>query len=156
MSDVTDVAPLKGQVWYARDYPVLLAAVQACQESPHGLTQTSELAQRTGISQEDVVAAVANLGERYLHIREESSLAERDFIIRGATAEGLIAANVWPSPDALAGRMVTAIEQAIETTPADSPRAGKLTALLNAARELSVGTASNVLGGLLYRVMTGM
>lgn len=139
----------KGQQWYERDLPVLKAAAELCGESSNNHTMTHNIAERSGIPQGDVVKAVSALMEKYLHAKTEGSLASRDYIITGLTAEGLVATDRWPSPVALQERFVAALEQMIEETPAGSPRATKLEGVLGAVRDLSTGTGAAVFGSLI-------
>lgn len=141
--------------WTDRDYPVLLAAVAACQTSSFNQASCDEIAAAVGLPSEDVVKAVANLGERYLHITPAHSLVSADYIVRGATAAGLEAAEVWPSATALQERFIEALEKLIELTPAGSPKATKLEGVLAAVRDLATGTSSNVFGQLLIGALGG-
>lgn len=143
----------RGRTWFERDYPVLLAAVQLCQADPFNQTTTWAVAERTGFEQGDVVHAVSNLKEKYLHARDASDLTSRDYTIHGATEAGLVAAEVWPSGDVVAERLVTAIERMLETTPAGSPRASWLSGLLDAIRDVGTGVASGVLSQLLSQAL---
>lgn len=141
--------PAKGQQWYERDFPVLKAAAELCGESSFNHTMTHSIAQRAQLPQAEVVKAISSLKEKYLHAKNQDSMTSRDYIVTGLTAEGLVAADLWPSPDALQERFVTALEQMIEETPADSPRATKLEGVLAAVRDLSTGTGATVFGTLI-------
>lgn len=149
---MSENAAPKGRTWFERDYPVLLAAVDLCQASPFNQTTTWEVAERLGIEQPVVAQAVSNLREKYLHAQDESDQVQRDYIIKGATEAGLVAADVWPSGDLLAERFLAAIERAVETTPQNSPRAAALGTLLDAVKDIGTGVAAGVLSQLLSQV----
>lgn len=137
--------PVRGATWFDRDYPVLLAAAKLTQASDYNHCTTYEIAEETGLEVRDVVKALANLEQRYVNLHEAGSLAQRDYIVTGLTAAGLEAADVWPASDALAQRLVEALERALDDTPADSPKAGRLRAALNALKDLGVGASGNLL-----------
>jgi hypothetical protein len=88
-------------IWTQVDYPVLKAAVAASLEHEYSQVTCDDVATATGLDRVEVVKAVRRLGERYLHIQDESSFGGADFIINGVTSAGLEGAEVWPSPDAL-------------------------------------------------------
>jgi len=137
---------VKGRTWFERDYPVLLATAAQLEESRSNMAMSHEIAARAGIEADQVVKALGNLGTRYVLTKDASSLGGRDLYAVGLTDKGLEAADVWPSSDLLAERLVAALERLLEETPEGSPKAGKLRAALDALRELTVGTAGNVLG----------
>ncbi len=62
------------------------------------------------------------------------------------TEAGLVAAEVWPSSDTVAERLITALEALLDETPEGSPKRSRITAALGALKDLSVGTGGNVLG----------
>lgn len=144
---------VKGRVWFERDFPVLLAAVEMCQQSTYNQATTHQVAAATGLELSEVVKAVSNLKEKYIHVVDQSSGSERDFIITGATDAGLIATDVWPSTDALAERLVAAIEQALAVTPKGSPKATTLQGFLAATKDVTTGTAAGVLSALLAQAL---
>jgi len=139
----------RGATWFDRDFPVLRATAHLVQASPYNHCMTYEVAAEAGFAVEDVVKAISNLKERYLYAKDESSLAAKDYIITGLTAEGLEATDVWPASDALAERLVAAIEAALDSTPEGSPKANRLKVALIALKDLSVGVSGNVLGQVL-------
>lgn len=142
-------------IWTQIDYPVLKAAVAASLESAYSQATCDQIAAATGLERVEVVKSVRRLGERYLHIRDDSSLGGADFIINGVTSAGLEAAEVWPSPDALQQRFIAALEKLIEETPQGSPKASRLEGVLLAVRDLATGTGANLFGQLIYRAISG-
>lgn len=144
---------VKGRTWFERDYPVLLAAVDQCQASAFNQTTTHAVAAATGMDVGEVVKAVANLKEVFLHVNDVSTLGARDYIITGATERGLVAAEVWPSPEIITERLVAAIERALDETPTGSPKATKLVTLLGAVKDVSTGTSAGLLAMLVGRAL---
>lgn len=135
-----------GETWRKLDYPVLLAAAHLCDESAFGHAASHQIASRTGFSVEDVVKAIGRLRERYLLAEDVSSLASRDLFVTGLTEAGLVAAEVWPSAETVAERLITALEALLDETPEGSPKRSRITGALVALKDLSVGTGGNVLG----------
>lgn len=142
-------------IWIERDFPVLQAAVSACSQHEYGSATCDEVATATGFERKEVVKSVGRLGERYLRIQAEHTFGQADYLIRGVTAEGLEAAGVWPNPNELQERFITALEQLIEQTPEGSPKAKKLEGVLTSVRDLTTGTGSNLFGQLLVNALGG-
>ncbi len=150
-----ETAPAKGKTWYERDYPVLVAAVSICQESQYNHATTQQVATRAGIEVVEVVKAINNLQERYLYAKAQNTLVARDYIVTGATAEGLEAVDVWPSARSLEERMISILEQRLEELPEGSPKANKISGVLAAVRDLATNTSGNVFGSIICQVMAG-
>lgn len=145
--------PIKGATWYETDYPVLRAAAALCSASGFNSATSDELVATTGFEKPRVVSSIARLSTRYLNAVSQNSMTTNDYLVTGLTAEGLIAADVWPSSDAMQERFIAALEQLIENTPAGSPRASKLEGVLGAIRDLTTGTSGNVFGQLITSAM---
>lgn len=146
---MSNQANTAGATWDDRDYPVLIAAVKLCQENDYNHTTCDAIVSETGLSKQQVVRAVGNLGQRYLNIKDAHSMASADYIITGPTVEGLVAAEIWPSPDALQERFVAALEAMIENTPVGSPKAKKLEGVLEAVRDLATSSGGSLFGQLM-------
>jgi len=81
--------------WTERDLPVLRAAVLLCDETQGGnVVVVSGIAERTGLSIQNVDKAIARLKNEYLTIRATGGTGNT--IIRGATPLGLVVSGEWP------------------------------------------------------------
>lgn len=90
--------------------------------------------------------AIGRLRVKYVLAEDMSTYDGRDFFVMGLTEAGLVAAEVWPSSDTVAERLITALEALLDETPEGSPKRSRITAALGALKDLSVGTGGNVLG----------
>ncbi len=141
--------PVKGATWFNTDYPVLLTAAELCMASSLGNTTCEAIATKLDVDKGVVVAAVGRLANIYLEVSAINMQTSRDFLVTGLTRDGLVAADVWPSADAVQQRFVAALEELIANTPAGSPKASKLEGVLGAVRDLTTGTGSNIFGQLI-------
>jgi hypothetical protein len=137
---------VRGRTWFERDYPVLLATARIVGASQYNHAMTHEIAGEMGIDVTEVVKAISNLKQRYVTVNPSSGLGNNDYIITGLTAEGLVAADVWPSTDTVAERLIEALERALDEAPEGSTKQKRIRAALDGVRDLGVGGAGNVLG----------
>ncbi|MGW6263993.1 hypothetical protein [Cellulosimicrobium funkei] len=137
---------VRGRTWFERDYPVLLATAELLETSAYSHATTPQIAAKTEIDIGAVVKALTNLKERYVLVTDASTMTSRDYLVTGLTADGLVAADVWPSGDTVAERIIAAIEKALEEAPEGSPKQTKLKSALGSLRDLGVGGAGNILG----------
>jgi predicted ArsR family transcriptional regulator len=136
---------VKGRTWFERDYPVLRAAAELIEASPHHHVPAREISEATGLEFHAVLNALENLATRHVTTEDWSSLAGRDYVVTGLTADGLVAADVWPSTDVLAERLVLALERLADETPEGSAKQKRLQAAVTSLRDLGVGGASGLL-----------
>lgn len=137
---------IRGKTWFERDYPVLRATAEILEEGSRTAVMSAEIAERTSLAHHEVVKALDNLSTRYVRVQDMSSLAGKDLCAVGLTADGLVAADVWPSPDAVVERLIAALERSLDEAPEGSKKEKRIATALNSLRELGVGGTGNVLG----------
>lgn len=153
--EVSPIAGTRGETWFSRDLPVLRAAVYACEENTYGRTSTARVVELSGLPRDDVLKALVNLRTRHVRLLEQHSLRSADYIVEGITAEGLEASGAWPSPTVLQERFIAAMEAAIDEAPAGSPKAIRLSRVLQSITDLATGTGGNVFGQILWSSIGG-
>ncbi|QOR69130.1 hypothetical protein IM660_10325 [Ruania alkalisoli] len=142
---MTQNEDVKGRLWFERDYPVLRATAELIEESGRGVT-SDRIAERATMQQADVVRALRDLSTRFLDVQDVTTYDGEDYYALALTADGLVAADLWPSSDTVAERLIDALERALDEAPSDSPKATRIRAALDSMKDLGVGGAGNVLG----------
>lgn len=137
---------VRGRIWFERDYPVLLATAKLLEDSPYSQARSQDVADETGLAQDEVVKALKHLEQKFVVLSDISTLARRDYLATGLTADGLVAADVWPSSDTVAERLIEALERALDEAPEGSTKQKRIRAVLDGVRDLGIGGAGNVLG----------
>jgi hypothetical protein len=133
--------------WEPRDLPVLDAVVHYFEEHGGSLRpHVADIADLTGISAEQVARAAQALDPAYLKLQMMGGGPGR-YIILGITDEARRAVGQWPSPEAVADRIVAELLEAANQEPDE----GKRTKLRAAAetlgsfgRDLLVNVAANL------------
>lgn len=138
--------------WTTRDLPVLLAAAELLDETGRS-TDEGAIVKRLGMERDDVIRALRNLSQRYLDLKiSEAWGGAVAFVhIASITEDGLRATGQWPSAEAAADRFLSALDEIIDATPADAPKASRL----RAVRDGVVGIGRDVLVDVMGGVLTG-
>ena len=104
--------------WESRDLPVLVAAVELCDDSDQETAMLGELGQRSGLSEGIVGRALRALA------REDppffDGITESDWGIHGVaypTGHARRTVGAWPTPELLASRLVAELKKAAEKEP---------------------------------------
>lgn len=142
-----------GDVWTARDLPVLRAAAELLDERAGRMTDYRQVAGRAGMEPDDVLRALVNLDQRYVDANLQRAMGGQIVLaaVRAITAEGLEATGRWPSADVALERLVAALDAEIDSAPVDSPKAGRL----RAARDAVIGVGKDVMVRVMTNVITG-
>jgi hypothetical protein len=133
--------------WEPRDLPVLDAIVRYFDERDAAdIPDVETFAKITGMDPDQVARAVRALSPRF--IKTQAALGGlMDVAIMGITDEAREKVGQWPTPEAVADRIVTALLEAADREPDE----GKRTKLRAAAetlgsfgRDLLINVAANV------------
>jgi hypothetical protein len=142
--------------WTSRDLPVLKAAVDIFEDDDEDNIEPGDIARRTGLNRGDVQRAVRALYKHpYLDQHSGGMMnANGDIMYVGEpTGDGFRAAENWPSPEGIVGRLVAALEQAAEdeTRPQEERSRLKMAALTigGAAYQVALGVLGNAGGNFL-------
>jgi predicted transcriptional regulator len=130
--------------WTNRDLPVLRAVVDIYEDDDDDNIEPDEVRRRTGFDEATVQRALRNLHRGYLDNKGETNASGDYYYIGEPTADGLRAAENWPSPESIVARLVAALEQAADD--AEDPE--ERNRLKTAARAIA-GTAYQVALGVL-------
>lgn len=144
---MTELLP---DLWVSRDLPVLLAAAELLEGARPPITSNA-VAARAGVELAATVRALLHLGHEHLEIRESSTYDGLDCYVLGITAEGLRASGQWPSAEAAVDRLFAALDEQIDNTVEDTPKASRLRAI----REGIAGVGRDVLVDVMGAVITG-
>lgn len=133
--------------WERRDLPILEAVVRLFDERPDVVSVTIKgIADLTGMQPIEVYAAAKALSPTYLTLQEMMAPPEHHRI-RGVTDSARRAVGQWPSPEAVADRIVAALLEAADQEP-DERKRTKLRAaaetLGSFGRDLLINVAANV------------
>ncbi|MCL2455549.1 MAG: hypothetical protein FWD18_09680 [Micrococcales bacterium] len=144
---MTEIAPVHGQTWFERDLPVLMAVVALQEESNGQALLPCEIADRTGLDESHVMKAIRNLEKKFLltYKRRRADGSVEFVLVQDVTADGLIAAGMWPSGEAIVERLIAALEAAIDEEPKDSPKSNKLKAVLSSIQDLGVSITGSII-----------
>lgn len=145
--------------WANRDLPVLEAIVGLCDETPGDWVLAQRIDERTNMSHAEVQQALFALSREHPPYFEP--LDDSDFEgasiggVRNPSGHARRTVGSWPSPEALADRLVVAMNRAADEEE-DEERKGwlKKTAgfLGGAGRDLAV----DVMGSAIRKQMSGM
>jgi hypothetical protein len=103
--------------WETRDLPVLDAAARFLDQHAGSLfPQGHDLAEMTGLSEEDVTRALVALDGDFLEVQVTMGGGGHWTITR-VHSSGRFAIGQWPSPDTVADRLIEALNQAADRVP---------------------------------------
>ncbi|MBM7804967.1 DNA-binding GntR family transcriptional regulator [Geodermatophilus bullaregiensis] len=136
--------------WFSRDLPVLVEAVRHFDTSTQALTASS-IAERMGWDVETVRASVRALARGGYVVEQRASMSSLPGgSIKQVSAEAYREAGAWPTAEAVADRLLAALQKAVDQAPEGEAK-GKarraLDAFLAAGRDFAVDVASGVATG---------
>lgn len=142
--------------WFSRDLPVLRAIAEISERLHGDPVDGDEIVSATGLGQSQVAAAVRALEDSYL---KGSTAWTSDWdagtpIVRGINSAARRELGMWPTPGAVADRVLDEVEHRIETagTPEERSRWVKVRdAVGGASRDLLV----DVMGAVITRQISG-
>src|SRR5215211_126603 len=110
--------------WETRDLPILEVVVRYFDENAGMLyPQVHDLAALTGRDPMEVYRALKALHPTYLRLREVMSGADPNpHMVMGITDEARRAVGQWPTPEAVADRIVAALQEAADREPDEKKR----------------------------------
>lgn len=111
--------------WESRDLPVLDAAVRYLDEhAGESFPQGYDLAEMTGLSNEDVTRALTALEHQYVRIQKTYG-DPKNWTVMAVYPGTREAVGQWPTPESLADRLVQAMAAAADQEP-DEEKRGRL------------------------------
>lgn len=131
------------ETWTRRDLPVLEAIVQLSERDGGGFLDPAAIAQESGLDESETQAALLALdGEVPACVTDmRRSASGHIFLVGAPTGHARRAVGAWPTAETIAGRLITALDEAAEREP-DPERKGwlrKTAAYLgHAGRDLAV------------------
>ena len=138
--------------WESRDLPVLRAVVDATDEGGW-IIEATEIAERTGLSDQDVQNALWALGSNqppYFEIMDASTMSERHIhAAHQPTGHARRTVGTWPTPDLWADRLIAALTEAAENET-DPDKKSKLRKAADALGSMG----GQVLGGVITSYVT--
>lgn len=143
---------MANDTWFTRDQHVLDAAVRYFDEAAgRSFPQLYDLAEMTGLDDDDVLRAVNHLDGVYIDVQRTFAPA-REWTVTGVYAEALVATGQWPSPDTMAAGILKALEDAAESE-ADEVERGRLKAAVGVLGDGFKDVGTNLLATLIARQM---
>ncbi len=140
--------------WTNRDLPVLKAVVDIFEDDDDNI-DPREVAARTGLDYDAVQRALRVL-YKHPYLDRDSGLTDANGEIMFAgepTAEGLRAAENWPSPQGLVDHLVAALERASDDESRDAEQRSLLKrtalALGGAAYQVAIGALGGAGGNII-------
>jgi CRISPR/Cas system endoribonuclease Cas6 (RAMP superfamily) len=135
--------------WTAREMPVLSAVVALLERSY--MVTVSDIAERTGLDQEEVARSLDALDPAYVDFRRtETGGDPRFWYVLKVTPEARRQVGQWPTPESLVDRLAAAFLDAANREP-DPAVQGELrqtaAALSGAGRQASMAVAAEILNG---------
>lgn len=133
--------------WFTRDLPVLEAIVALSEETP--MVDADDIDVRTGFDSATVDRALQALkyADPPLLARMDGDMGRRISLIRGVTSHARRLVGQWPSPEVMAERIVTGLEERAENEP-DEAKRGRLRraveGMTGAGREIAVDVMAEV------------
>jgi hypothetical protein len=138
--------------WESRDLPVLEAIVRLSDEGNYPV-EAQELTKRTGFDYETVQQALWALAYEqppFFDPIDTSSFGGRDMAgVREVSGHARRTVSAWPTPEVLADRIITALNEAANNEP-DEAKKG----MLRRGAETVGGVGKDVLTGVLTQVIT--
>ncbi|SNR35695.1 hypothetical protein [Blastococcus mobilis] len=137
---------LLSDTWYARDLPILVEVVRRFDGEPNGRVGMWEVADASGLSEDDVIRAAHALANPGL-VTTSGTMAKSMESFRGVSTEARRHAGLWPSPEAVADRLVAALQAAADNASEGEPRTRArraLDAFVAAGRDFAVDVAAGV------------
>jgi len=141
--------------WEARDLPVLDAAVRYVDDNgpmpgPYG----HHLAELTGLPMDDVARAMDALDGEYIEVTTNIGPGPERWRVSAVSPDARRVVGQWPTPEALADRILAALRDAAENE-ADPGRRGRLRHLADAATDAGSGLLTKVIAEVIAR-QTGL
>lgn len=115
------------ETWTNRELPVLRYLVECFDDPDVHRVDLSEISAATGLDDEQVRRALRALSEAspdYIHGRKTAQTSY-PVLLTGVTERARRDVGVWPTPDSLVDRLVTAFDVAADQEP-DPERQGRL------------------------------
>lgn len=139
--------------WEARDLPVLAAVVEICDEDSWCNAEPSTIAERTGLSLEDVNKALWKLaGENppFFEVSDASTFGGREIAsVNNPSGHAQRTVGAWPTPESVVDAMILALQEAAEN--ADTPEERSR---LQRAADAVGGVGKGVITGVMTHVLT--
>lgn len=134
--------------WYARELPVLVAAIEFLEKHDYGLLpEATDLAPIVGLDVMDVAKALKLMDGEF--IRTSTSLAGlRTITVHEVYPAGRRAAGQWPTAELVAQQLVAGLEQAAEAEPDPEKKSRlKQTAVFlgSSGKDLLINIAASVI-----------
>lgn len=151
---MTEAPDRLDDVWNALDFPVLKEAVRGMSGGAR-FVQYTDIAKALQLDKADVAAALVRLNTRYLEVKVSYAFGGTivSCAAQGVTEPGLREVGMWSSPEAVADRLIAALEALIDNTAEGSPKQSRLRAardgLLGAGRDIMVEIAGAAITGRL-------
>jgi hypothetical protein len=135
---------LFSDTWYGRDLSVLVEVVRRFDEEPTGRVSMWEVADASGLSEDDVIRAAQALTNAGL-VTTSGTMTKSMESFRGVSTEARRHAGLRPSPEAVADRLVAALQAAADSASEGEPRTRArraLDAFVAAGRDFAVDVAA--------------
>ena len=134
--------------WFSIDLPVLDAIVDYLEDSDPSLRpQLYDIAERTGIGEDDVVRAAKRMDGVYIELEHRFG-PQRDLAVTAVSPEARMVTGQWPSAETMAARIIAGLEEAADREPAEETR-GRLREAANVlgatVRDLSTNVLASVI-----------
>jgi hypothetical protein len=113
--------------------------------NPHELTDYHDLAEETGLPEDDVVRALAALDGEYLEAEGSAQYAAE--WVRTVHSSARRAVGAWPTPENFTERLLAEL-QSRASTESDPTRRGRLQRLADAGQEVGVKMIAEVVAKL--------
>ena len=141
--------------WESRDLPVLVAAVELCDESDTGTASETAIQDRTGFDSRTVQRALVALAHEDPPLFGQ--VGEHDFGIHTVaypTGHARRIVGSWPTPESLAERIVDGLEEAADKEP-DEDKRGRLRRAASSVRDVGRELFVDVVAESIKRGMYG-
>lgn len=138
--------------WFVRDLPVLESIVSYFEEvGVASFPQLSDIAERTGISIDEVTRAAQNLDGVYIQL-EKVMGPSNNWHVSQVFPDARIATGQWPSPELLSDQIISALENQAESEK-DPVRQTLLRDSVKILGEVIKDVGTNVLTEVIVRSM---